>query len=79
MWRQSMKKKFRQKYGLFMKDKWLYKISSFNEKKKDNVRKTFGYLGYPAPIQFSASWTSSYLKSTHYDHVYITFNGLQVI
>ena len=55
------------------------KFHHLMKKKKDNVSKTFGYLGYPAPIQFSASWTSSYLKSTHYDHVYITFNGLQVI
>ena len=30
------------------------------------------------PINVSTSSTSSYLKSTHYDHVYITFNGLQV-
>ena len=29
LWRQSMRKKFRQKYGLFMQNKYLYIISSF--------------------------------------------------
>ena len=31
------------------------------------------------PIKISTSSTSSYLKSSHYDHVHITFNGLRVI
>ena len=33
----------------------------------------------PNPIKISTSSTSSYLKSSHYDHVHITFNGLRVI
>ena len=32
-----------------------------------------------APQKFSTSSTFSYLKSSHYDHVHITFNGLWVI
>ena len=49
----------------------------------------YGCLGYPALgpsrhirpsalIKFSTSSTSSYLKSSHYDHVHISFNGLRV-
>ena len=34
----------------------------------------------PAPQKFSTTSTSSYLKSSHYDHdVHITFNGLRVM
>ena len=33
----------------------------------------------PNPIKISTSSTSSYLDPSHYDHVHITFNGLQVI
>ena len=33
----------------------------------------------PALIKISTSLTSCYLKSSHYDHVHITLNGLQVI
>ena len=33
----------------------------------------------PAPLKISTSSTSSYPKSSHDDHVYITFNGLLVI
>ena len=32
----------------------------------------------PALIKFSTSSVSSYLKSSHYDHVHIIFNGLRV-
>ena len=32
-----------------------------------------------APIKVSTSSTSLQLKSSHYDHVHITFNGLPVI
>ena len=33
----------------------------------------------PATVRFSTSSTSSYLKSSHYDHEHISFNGLRVI
>ena len=59
----------------------------------DRNNEILGYLGYLAPgpepshpapghqspIKFSTSSTSFYLKSSHYDHVHITFTGLRVM
>ena len=36
--RQSVRKKFRQKYGLLMQNRCLYKISSFNKKKQTQLK-----------------------------------------
>ena len=35
IWRQSVRKKFRQRYDLFMQNKFLYRLSSFYEKRID--------------------------------------------
>ena len=37
IWRQSVRKQIRLKYGLFMQNKFIFKISSFNEKRIDAV------------------------------------------
>ena len=53
----------------------------FKYEKLTLFKRVFGLSGAqpPAPIKFSTSSTSSYLKSSYYDHVHISFNGLRVI
>ena len=44
---QSVRKNFQQKYGLFMQNKCLYRISSFYQKNKENcgLNNFYGFYG----------------------------------